>query len=85
MAQWQVEPWGGMEWERHAAQMNVLDSILAIVANKGLHPGHKDWNNRYKARKIVDFMPGDYHHEQSSKPKVSQGGFDELRKRFEGQ
>ena len=82
--QWQAEPWGGMEWERHGQVMHLLDTLLAVNVNRGLHPKHKDWGKRYVARRPVDFMPGDYYHETEAKPKQQQTGLDMLRKQFEG-
>lgn len=49
-----------MEWDRHADMMHLLDCLVQLSANRGLHPRHQDWSKRYMARKPQEFMPGDY-------------------------
>lgn len=56
---WMSEPWG-MEWDRHVDMMHLLDVLVSLQANRGLHPDHPEWHSRYKPRAPVEFMPGDY-------------------------
>ncbi len=67
-AHWQTEPWG-MEWDRHAVVASKLDNIVGLLANRGLHPKHKNWHKRYEPQPPVEFMPADYLREPVKKAK----------------
>lgn len=85
LTHWTVEPWGGMEWERHAEQMEVLEQIMSMMANKGLHPKHRDWHNRYRARTRNEFMPGDYVAPPTTKKKTGLvEGLSKIERQFSG-
>lgn len=60
-----------MEWDRHGDMMHLLDSIVQLMANQGLHRKHPEWHKRYIARKPNDFMPSNYLRESEPKPKAS--------------
>lgn len=51
-----VEPFGD-QWSMQAASTEILESIFAVLANRGIRNKHE----MYKPRKRSDFMPADYH------------------------
>jgi hypothetical protein len=68
-AYYRLEPWGG-EYHRHAAEMEVLETILAYVVNR--HVTEK--SKVYKPRSRADFMPAGYAGERpKKKPKQTIG------------
>lgn len=56
-AYYRLEPWGG-EYQRHAAECELLESIFAKLINRDIPKDRRDLI--YKPRKRRQFFPPDY-------------------------
>lgn len=54
---YRLEPWGG-EYQRHAAESELLEHIFAMLANRNLPPNRRDLI--YRPRRRRAFFPPDY-------------------------
>ena len=65
---YRLEPWGG-EYQRHAAECELLESIFAKLINRDIPKDRRDLI--YKPRQRRQFFPGDYAGESPKRTKAS--------------